>query len=64
METPNAHVKSHEESVHETHKPGPLFLLQMPELGPPPLFSEATAVIIDFKMGSSFSAILWLLHDN
>lgn len=64
VEAPNAHVKSHEESVYEAQKPGPLFLLQMPDLCPPPLFSEATAFIIHFKRGSSFSAILWLLHDN
>lgn len=64
VETPNAHVNSHEESVYETHKPGPLFLLQMPDLFHPPLFSEATDFIIHFKMGSSFSTILWLLHDN
>lgn len=54
VETLNAHVKSHEESVYEAQKPGPLFLLQMPDLCPPPFFSEATAFIIHFKIGSSF----------
>lgn len=40
VEACNTLVKSHEESVYETQKPSPLFLLQMPDLCPLPFLAR------------------------